>query len=75
VRAAGECRGRILLAPRGHGGFGYDPIFQPAGHEVSMAELPSAVKNRISHRGRALAALAPALAELTRRTESDPGRG
>jgi XTP/dITP diphosphohydrolase len=59
--ARGECRGRILAAPRGAGGFGYDPVFQPDGYEVSMAELPPAQKNRISHRARALAALAPAL--------------
>jgi XTP/dITP diphosphohydrolase len=57
----GECAGRILAAPRGANGFGYDPVFQPEGWEVSMAELPAAVKHRISHRGRALAALGPAL--------------
>jgi XTP/dITP diphosphohydrolase len=66
TRAFGECRGRILGAPRGSGGFGYDPVFQPEGHAVSMAELPAAVKNRISHRARALAALAPALGGLKR---------
>ena len=64
--AFGACRGRILGAPRGLGGFGYDPVFQPEGHDVSMAELPAAVKNRISHRARALAALAPALLRLKR---------
>jgi XTP/dITP diphosphohydrolase len=63
-RAFGESRGRILEAPRGVGGFGYDPIFEPEGHTVSMAELPEPTKNRISHRGRALAALADALASL-----------
>jgi len=63
-RASGECRGRPLEAPRGGGGFGYDPIFQPEGHAASMAELPPAVKNRISHRARALAALAPAFGRL-----------
>jgi XTP/dITP diphosphohydrolase len=66
TRAFGECRGHILCAPRGSGGFGYDPIFRPEGHAVSMAELPAAVKNRISHRARALAELAPALAALKR---------
>lgn len=60
--ASGECRGTILAAPRGSAGFGYDPIFQPEGYENSMAELPAELKNRISHRARALAALAPALA-------------
>jgi XTP/dITP diphosphohydrolase len=57
----GECTGRILDAPRGANGFGYDPVFQPDGYDASMAELPPAVKHRISHRGRALAALSPAL--------------
>jgi XTP/dITP diphosphohydrolase len=66
TRAFGECRGRILRAPRGRGGFGYDPVFQPEGHAVSMAELPAGEKNRISHRARALAALSPALARLGR---------
>jgi XTP/dITP diphosphohydrolase len=60
--ARGECRGTILPAPRGSAGFGYDPVFRPEGCDVSMAELPAARKNRISHRGRALEALAPELA-------------
>lgn len=60
--ARGECRGTILPAPRGSAGFGYDPVFRPEGCDVSMAELPAALKNRISHRGRALEALAPELA-------------
>lgn len=59
--ARGECRGAILEAPRGAAGFGYDPVFAPDGHARSLAELPAAVKNRISHRARALEALAPAL--------------
>jgi len=59
--AGGECRGRILAVPRGGAGFGYDPIFAPEGRDVSMAELPEAEKNRLSHRGRALAALRPVL--------------
>jgi len=65
--ARGECAGRILAAPRGARGFGYDPVFAPKGDERSMAELAEAEKNRISHRARALAALAPALAALARR--------
>lgn len=60
----GECPGRILPAPRGTRGFGYDPIFEPAGQVVSMAELPAAKKNELSHRSRALAGLAPLLAGL-----------
>jgi XTP/dITP diphosphohydrolase len=62
--ARGECAGRILAAPRGASGFGYDPVFQPEGSELSMAELPAAAKHRISHRGRALAELGPAFTAL-----------
>jgi XTP/dITP diphosphohydrolase len=62
--AHGECRGTILASPRGSAGFGYDPVFQPDGYEVSLAELPAERKHRLSHRGRALAALAPALARV-----------
>ncbi len=57
----GVCEGRILDAPRGRGGFGYDPIFAPEGRPVSMAELAAAEKNALSHRGRAVAALQMAL--------------
>jgi XTP/dITP diphosphohydrolase len=60
----GECVGRILAAPRGEHGFGYDPVFAPKGETRSMAELSAAEKNLRSHRARALAALAPALARL-----------
>jgi XTP/dITP diphosphohydrolase len=60
----GECAGELLAAPRGAGGFGYDPIFSPDGGAHSLAELPEAEKNRLSHRARALARLAPALARL-----------
>ena len=58
----GACEGRIDFAPRGQGGFGYDPLFVPAGHEVSFAELGEETKNRISHRARALEKLRVALA-------------
>jgi XTP/dITP diphosphohydrolase len=57
----GECRGRILAAPRGAGGFGYDPVFVADGTQVSFAELPEAEKSRLSHRGIALRALLPEL--------------
>jgi XTP/dITP diphosphohydrolase len=46
----GICPGSIATAPRGEGGFGYDPVFVPEGHEQSFAELGDAVKNVISHR-------------------------
>jgi XTP/dITP diphosphohydrolase len=55
--ARGVCEGRILEAPRGEGGFGYDPVFAAAERVCSLAELPAAEKNALSHRGRAVAAL------------------
>ena len=55
--ATGRWRGRILESPAGSGGFGYDPLFQVPEQGCSSAELPTAVKNRLSHRGQALAAL------------------
>ena len=57
----GELRGTLLTARRGTGGFGYDPILVPAGSDRSCAELSSAEKNAISHRGQAFRALLPAL--------------
>jgi XTP/dITP diphosphohydrolase len=59
--AQGEWRGTLLEAPRGAGGFGYDPLFWVAEHGKSAAELPAALKNRLSHRARAAAALLQAL--------------
>lgn len=59
----GELPGTLLRAPRGDGGFGYDPILQPDGLEVSCAELTREQKNAISHRGRAFRALLPAVIE------------
>lgn len=55
--AEGEWRGRILGEPRGQAGFGYDPVFLDPELGASAAELEEAVKNRRSHRGRAVAAL------------------
>lgn len=54
----GVCEGHIGWEPRGPGGFGYDPLFYPRGFDRTFAELGEGVKNRISHRARALAALA-----------------
>lgn len=62
--ARGECRGRILVAPKGIHGFGYDPIFEPDGFSVSMAELSSSEKDLLSHRGVALAALRPEIVKM-----------
>jgi XTP/dITP diphosphohydrolase len=61
--AEGACEGRIGYAPEGSGGFGYDPIFFPVGHEKTFSQLDAAVKNAISHRGKALAALQRGLYE------------
>jgi len=55
------CEGRLVLEPRGSGGFGYDPAFVPVGYAHTMAELSPEEKNRISHRGKALRALGDAL--------------
>jgi XTP/dITP diphosphohydrolase len=65
--AQGTCRGRIAMTPRGMGGFGFDPIFEP-GEEPpggrTFGEWSAADKNRISHRARAARRMAPRLAEL-----------
>jgi XTP/dITP diphosphohydrolase len=52
--SVGECNGHINFAPRGSGGFGYDSIFIPSGYDKTFAELKTEIKNRISHRARAL---------------------
>jgi len=62
--AEGRMDGVIIREPRGSNGFGYDPIFVPYGLEVTSAELSSEDKDAISHRGKALRALAPLLGEL-----------
>jgi XTP/dITP diphosphohydrolase len=50
----GICEGKVATSPEGHGGFGYDPLFIPAGSKQSFAEMGEAAKNLISHRGKAL---------------------
>jgi XTP/dITP diphosphohydrolase len=60
----GEWPGRIIRAPRGTNGFGYDPIFVPDGEARTSAELTPQEKDAASHRGRALRALLPHLREL-----------
>nr|VFJ48215.1 MAG: XTP/dITP diphosphohydrolase [Candidatus Kentron sp. FW] len=54
VIADGTWAGRILFAPRGENGFGYDPVFYVPTHDCSSAELPSDTKNALSHRGQAV---------------------
>lgn len=60
----GTVDGTLLTEPRGANGFGYDPIFVPLGYQVTTAEMSDAEKDAISHRARALAALAPVIAQL-----------
>ncbi len=57
----GTWEGRVLFAPRGANGFGYDPVFFVPTHNCSAAELPADVKNQLSHRGQALHKLLEAL--------------
>ncbi len=57
IQVEGVVRGQVAEEEYGNGGFGYDPIFIPEGYNKTFAELPAEVKNSISHRGRALAAL------------------
>jgi len=52
---SGSVEGYMLTEPAGEGGFGYDPLFVPEGHDRSFAQLPMEVKNSMSHRARALA--------------------
>lgn len=65
VICTGTWEGRILWAPRGTNGFGYDPLFYVPTHDCSSAELPPEVKNQISHRAQALRALKASLVRLT----------
>lgn len=62
--AEARWHGRILASAQGEGGFGYDPLFLPDGHDVSAAQLDPALKNRLSHRGQALDILKARFAEL-----------
>jgi len=66
LHAEGVLEGTITDAARGSQGFGYDPVFQPAGESRTYAELSEAEKNAISHRGRAVRALGESLAASTR---------
>ena len=70
LEAEGVCEGRIILEPRGTGGFGYDPVFVPEGHARTFAEMSGDEKNRLSHRGaavRTFSAELRSLLDMTRR--------
>jgi XTP/dITP diphosphohydrolase len=61
VRVEGVTEGTLVLPPRGAGGFGWDPVFQPTGEPFTYGELAPAAKDRLGHRGRAWRALLAAL--------------
>jgi XTP/dITP diphosphohydrolase len=65
--AEASWEGRLLEAPRGSGGFGYDPVFLPDGWELTSAEVDQATKDAASHRGQAFRALRPAIEAWARR--------
>ena len=60
----GQVEGRLIRVPRGSGGFGYDPIFLPAGFDQTTAQMTADAKDAISHRGRAFRALTPFITVL-----------
>jgi XTP/dITP diphosphohydrolase len=74
VRAESEasCRGRILLAPHGSSGFGYDPLFEIVEYHRSFGELSHLVKSHLSHRARAAVRLIPRLMQLADAGELRP---
>ena len=60
----GECKGHIISSPRGENGFGYDPLFIPEGYNETFGELGEEVKNKISHRAKALEEIRKTLINL-----------
>ncbi|MBD2460031.1 RdgB/HAM1 family non-canonical purine NTP pyrophosphatase [Oscillatoria sp. FACHB-1407] len=64
LQSEGVCPGEILHAPRGTGGFGYDPVFYVPEQRMTFAEMPPEMKHEISHRGRAFISLMPQLKAL-----------
>ena len=64
LEVEGHCPGLILEAPRGEGGFGYDPVFFVPEAGLTFAEMDKALKGRLGHRGRAFSLLAPKLEQL-----------
>ncbi len=63
VNATGRCHGRIVREPRGENGFGYDPLFQPEGHDRTFGEMGDEEKHEISHRAKAICNLMQQFAE------------
>jgi XTP/dITP diphosphohydrolase len=73
--AEGTWEGRLLEAPRGTGGFGYDPVFLPEGWDRTSAEVDQATKDAASHRGRAFRALRPAIEAWAAARAAAPAQG
>jgi XTP/dITP diphosphohydrolase len=72
LETRGRCEGRIVRHPRGHNGFGYDPVFFYPDFGATFAEVSADAKNRVSHRGQAFRALAEQLAERLRKPQQSP---
>jgi len=70
--AEGVCEGLIALQPRGHNGFGYDPVFYFPEHDCTMAQLSPEVKNLISHRARAVQKMLPVLRRILSQGDVSP---
>ncbi len=70
LHALGTVEGKIAFEKRGNNGFGYDPVFVPHGETLTTAQMDSAEKDRLSHRGNAIRAIAPALERLLLDTQS-----
>ncbi|AFY72225.1 non-canonical purine NTP pyrophosphatase, rdgB/HAM1 family [Synechococcus sp. PCC 7502] len=64
AEAVGICAGEIIDAPRGHSGFGYDPIFYVPEYQLTFAEMPPELKAQISHRAKAMEILKPQILQL-----------
>lgn len=64
LEVEGSCEGTITFAPRGQDGFGYDPIFQPNGQELTFAEMNKETKQSLGHRGKAFKLLKPNLRKI-----------
>jgi XTP/dITP diphosphohydrolase len=73
--AEGVWAGRLLTAPRGGGGFGYDPVFVPDGWDRTSAEVDPATKDAASHRGQAFRALRPAIRAWAAARAASPAQG
>ncbi len=68
IISRGELLGQIIDSPRGDQGFGYDPIFQPTGFDITTAQMSPEMKDSISHRGKALAQIAPKISPFLSRS-------